>query len=92
MALMTETMLTERQTVNVLGVTFKENCSDTRNSQVFTLIAELQDRGVEVHVADPLADEAVVSREYGIGLEPIDQLPLSNVLIIAVAHKAFGSG
>ncbi|HIA77464.1 MAG TPA: nucleotide sugar dehydrogenase [Gammaproteobacteria bacterium] len=78
--------------VNVLGVTFKENCSDTRNSQVFALVKHLVDHDVKVRVADPLADPIIVSRDHGIDLLPVDELPESTVLVIAVPHKAFGPG
>jgi UDP-N-acetyl-D-galactosamine dehydrogenase len=78
--------------VNVLGVTFKENCSDTRNSQVFALVKHLVDHGVKVCVADPLADSIIVSRDHGIDLLPVDELPESTVLAIVVPHKVFGSG
>ena len=78
--------------VNVLGVTFKENCSDTRNSQVFALVKHLLDQEVKVCVADPLADPIIVSRDHGIDLLPVDELPESTVLAIVVPHKVFGSG
>ncbi len=75
--------------VNVLGVTFKENCSDTRNSQVFALVRYLIDHGVRVCVADPLADPTIVSIDHGIDLLPVDELPESTVLAIVVPHKVF---
>jgi UDP-N-acetyl-D-galactosamine dehydrogenase len=78
--------------VNVLGVTFKENCSDTRNSQVFSLVKHLVDHGVKVRVADPLADPITVSRDHGIDLLPVDELPESTVLAIVVPHKVFELG
>jgi UDP-N-acetyl-D-galactosamine dehydrogenase len=78
--------------VNVLGVTFKENCSDTRNSQVFSLVKHLQDHDIEVSVADPLADPVLVERDYGIELVPIAQLLPASALVIAVPHQIFGTG
>ena len=81
----------QSQSVNVLGVTFKENCSDTRNSQVFSLIDQLVHSNVDVHVADPLADPLTVSQDHGVDLVPFDQLPSATAIIIAVPHKAFGS-
>jgi UDP-N-acetyl-D-galactosamine dehydrogenase len=92
LALMAEVGQRQRQSANVLGVTFKENCSDTRNSQVFALIKHLQQSGVEVTVSDPLADPAAVSKEHGVDLVPVDQLPLSTALIVTVPHQAFGLG
>lgn len=80
------------RSVNLLGVTFKENCSDTRNSQVFSLVKHLVDHDVEVCVADPLVDPIIVSRDHGIDLLPVDELPESTVLAIVVPHKVFGSG
>ena len=81
----------QSRSVNVLGVTFKENCSDTRNSQVFSLVDQLIDSNVDVHVADPLADPLTVSQDHGVDLVPFDQLPSATAIIIAVPHKAFGS-
>ena len=81
-----------RTTVNVLGVTFKENCSDTRNSQVFSMIKHLQKHQLEVSVADPLADPVAVERDHSVKLVPIDRLPQANALVIAVPHSAFGDG
>ena len=77
---------------NVLGVTFKQDCSDTRNSQVFSLIKHLRDHNVEVCVADSLADPVLVEREHGIELVPIDQLSAASALVIAVPHRVFGNG
>lgn len=73
--------------VNVLGLTFKENCPDLRNSKVADLIAELQDYGIEVHVHDPLADAEEALHEYGIKLETWDELPQANAIIAAVSHR-----
>ena len=78
--------------VNVLGVTFKEDCSDIRNSQVFSLVKHLQDHDVEVFVSDPLADPIVVERNHGIELVAIDQLLRASALVIAVPHQVFGNG
>ncbi len=75
--------------VNVLGVTFKENVPDVRNSKVFDLIAELKAYGVEVFVHDPVADADEVLREYGIALTAWDALPQADAMVMAVAHKAY---
>ncbi|HIA77922.1 MAG TPA: nucleotide sugar dehydrogenase, partial [Gammaproteobacteria bacterium] len=72
--LMAEVDQEKELSVNVLGVTFKKDCSDTRNSQVFSLIKHLRDHDIEVYVADPLADPVSVERDHGIELVPIDQL------------------
>ena len=75
--------------VNVLGLTFKENCGDLRNSKVIDIINELKSYGVEVFVTDPQAksDEAV--HEYGVPLLPWDELPRADAIVAAVAHKEF---
>ena len=78
--------------INLLGVTFKENCSDTRNSQVFDLVKYLQTNGIKVSVCDPLADGGSVIQEQNIALIPIEQLEVAPVLIVAVPHRNFGSG
>ncbi len=73
--------------VVVLGLTFKEDCPDLRNSKVIDLIRELQDYGCEVTVHDPIANAAGAMREYDIQLTPWDQLPKeADALVVAVAH------
>ncbi|MBV7534747.1 nucleotide sugar dehydrogenase [Duganella sp. sic0402] len=73
--------------VNVLGLTFKENCPDLRNSKVADLIRELESYGLQVHVHDPVADADEALHEYGVRLETWDQLPAAEALISAVAHR-----
>jgi UDP-N-acetyl-D-galactosamine dehydrogenase len=75
--------------VNVLGLTFKENCKDIRNTKVIDVIRELKEFGCEVHVHDPEADADETLHEYGLKLETWDQLPAADALILAVAHKSF---
>jgi UDP-N-acetyl-D-galactosamine dehydrogenase len=75
--------------VIVLGLTFKENCPDIRNSKVADLVRELQDYGCEVVVHDSIAEPAEAQREYGIELTPWDKLPQADVLIAAVAHRQY---
>ena len=75
--------------VNVLGLTFKENCPDLRNSRVPDIIAELRTYGVEVHVHDAGADPAEAKQEYGIELASWAALPRSDALVIAVAHREY---
>ena len=75
--------------VLVLGLTFKENCPDIRNSRVIDVIEELRDFGCRVDVYDPWADEAEVKREYGIvPLKSFDEADYDCV-VIAVAHDKF---
>jgi UDP-N-acetyl-D-galactosamine dehydrogenase len=75
--------------VNVLGLTFKENCRDIRNSKVIDVIRELEQFGCEVFVHDPEADPDDTLHEYGIRLRSWDELPAADCLIVAVAHDAF---
>ena len=77
--------------VNVLGLTFKENCPDLRNSRVIDVIHELGTYGADVHVHDPVAhpDEAV--HEYGVTLTPWEQLPRAHAVVMAVAHREYGT-
>ncbi len=75
--------------VVVLGLTFKENCSDIRNSKVTDLMRELRDYGCEVSVHDPIAEPTEAKHEYGIELTPWEQLPQADALIAAVAHRQY---
>jgi UDP-N-acetyl-D-galactosamine dehydrogenase len=78
--------------VTVLGMTFKENVPDIRNSRVIDMVRELQSFGVKVQIADPLADSHAVEEEYGIALSDIDTLEPADALILAVAHDAYVEG
>jgi UDP-N-acetyl-D-galactosamine dehydrogenase len=71
----------------VLGLTFKENCPDLRNSKVVDIVQELESYGVEVHVYDPVAANQDAQHEYGISLEAWDDLPRADALVAAVSHK-----
>ncbi|PNU18690.1 nucleotide sugar dehydrogenase [Geothermobacter hydrogeniphilus] len=76
----------------VLGLTFKENCPDIRNTRVVDIIAELKEYGIEVRVHDPLAEPDEARREYGIELVDIDSggdSPSFDAIVWAVAHDAF---
>ncbi len=75
--------------VNVLGLTFKENCGDLRNSKVIDIVRELQSYGIEVHVSDPLAAPDEAMHEYGVALEPYDALPRADAIVAAVAHREY---
>ena len=77
--------------VNVLGLTFKENCGDLRNSKVIDIIHELKTYGVEVIVTDPQAESAEAEHEYGVSLTPWDQLPKADAIVAAVSHREFAS-
>ncbi|MCF7821092.1 MAG: nucleotide sugar dehydrogenase [Mariprofundaceae bacterium] len=75
--------------VGVLGLTFKENCSDLRNTKVIDCIRELESMGVEVLVHDPVADPADAQREYGISLVSFDDIKPADAMIVAVGHRQF---
>ena len=75
--------------VNVLGLTFKENCGDLRNSKVIDIIRELESYGVEVHVTDPQATSDEALHEYGVALTPWAELPRADAIVAAVAHPEF---
>ncbi|MBT9538277.1 nucleotide sugar dehydrogenase [Thiobacillus sp.] len=76
--------------VIVLGLTFKEDCSDLRNSKVADLVKELREFGCDVAVHDPIAESAEAEHEYGISLTPWDQLPSNaDAIVAAVSHKEY---
>ena len=75
--------------INLLGLTFKENVTDLRNSKVADLRSILVAKGAEVHVHDPRADRAEAKHEYNISLEEWESLPRADVLVLAVAHREF---
>ncbi len=75
--------------VTVLGLTFKENCPDIRNSRVIDVVHELASYGLTVHVHDPVADPEEAQREYGVELESWEALPRASAIVAAVAHREF---
>ena len=76
--------------VIVLGLTFKENCSDLRNSKVADLVKELKEFGCEVYVHDPLAEAEQALHEYGITLREWHQLPQNaDAIVAAVSHAKY---
>jgi UDP-N-acetyl-D-galactosamine dehydrogenase len=74
--------------VAILGVTFKENCPDIRNSKVVSIYNELKEFGVQAEVFDPWADPAEVKHEYGIELSP-EISGKYDAIILAVSHQKF---
>lgn len=75
--------------VTILGLTFKENCPDLRNSKVADVVRELQDYGCDVSVHDPIAEAAEAQLEYGIRLTEWKSLPLADAIIAAVSHRHY---
>ena len=78
-----------RSRVGVMGITFKENCPDIRNSKVADLVKELKTWGATVLVTDPWADAEEVKHEYGIELQDINAQNQVDSLVIAVGHREF---
>lgn len=77
--------------VALLGLTFKENCPDTRNTRVIDIVHELNEYGIRPVVTDPVADKNEAKREYGIDLVDLTEIKGMDAVIIAVAHEAFTS-
>jgi UDP-N-acetyl-D-galactosamine dehydrogenase len=75
--------------VGVLGITFKENCPDIRNSKVVDLVRELQTWGMDVVVADPIANPQEVQHEYQLTLGSIDENHPVDALVVAVGHSSY---
>lgn len=75
--------------VNVLGLTFKEDCADLRNSKVPDIIRELESYGITVHIHDPKADPEEAKHEYGLSLRSLEKLPRAEAVVVAVAHSAY---
>jgi UDP-N-acetyl-D-galactosamine dehydrogenase len=73
----------------VLGLTFKEDCPDLRNSRVIDVIRELQSYGAKVIVHDPVADAKEARHEYGVDLRSWEDLPSAAAIVVAVNHREF---
>ena len=72
-----------------MGLAFKENCPDLRNSKVIDVIRELQSYGVTVTVHDPVVDEREALSHYGLRLTAWEELPRADAIVAAVAHREF---
>ena len=79
----------KKSKVVILGLTFKENCPDTRNSKVDDVIKRLGEYGIEPVVVDPWASERDAMHEYGVKLTPIEEIKDADCVIVAVAHNEF---
>lgn len=77
------------QAINILGLTFKENCPDLRNTKVMDIVKELKSFGMLVNICDPHASKSEALEEYGVELVDYAQLPKADATIIAVKHKEF---
>ncbi|PTJ43159.1 nucleotide sugar dehydrogenase [Mammaliicoccus sciuri] len=76
-------------TINFLGLTFKENCPDLRNTKVIDIVRELEDYGIIVNVNDVKADKETAKKLYGIALKEKNELPKTDVLVFAVPHREY---
>ena len=84
-------MAPKKATVVILGITFKENCPDTRNSKVVDIINRLKEYEINPIVTDSWADIAVAKQEYGVDLVPFEKLPKADCVIVAVGHNEYRS-
>ena len=84
-------MAPKKATVVILGITFKENCPDTRNSKVVDIINRLKEFDIEPIVTDSWADAEVARTEYGVELTPYAEIPKADCVIVAVGHKEYRS-
>lgn len=84
-------MAPKKASVVVLGITFKENCPDTRNSKVVDIINRLKEYDIIPVVTDPWADAEVAKQEYGVDLVDIKDIPKADCVIVAVGHNEFRS-
>ena len=77
--------------VNVLGLSFKEDCADLRNSKVPDIIRELESYGIDVHVHDPAVSVSEAKHEYDLDLRAWEELPVADAVVLAVAHRQFAA-
>jgi UDP-N-acetyl-D-galactosamine dehydrogenase len=82
-------ILIKQAKVSILGLTFKENVPDIRNTKVFDIIQELKKYGVNPMIVDPYADKEEVKHEYNLTLSTMDDIKHSDVLVFAVSHKEY---
>ena len=75
--------------INILGLTFKEDVPDIRNSKVMDVVRELKEFGVDIHLHDPAASAEEALHEYGVRLEAWQDLPAADALILAVSHRSY---
>ena len=84
-------MAPKKATVIILGITFKENCPDTRNSKVVDIINRLKEYDIHPYVSDRWADADVAKHEYGVDLVPFEELPKADCVFVAVGHSEYRS-
>ena len=76
-------------TITMLGLTFKENCNDIRNSKIFDIYNELKEYGCNIILHDPLASEKEIKNEYNVLTTSWNKLSKSDVLVVAVSHDFY---
>ncbi|MBI3196369.1 MAG: nucleotide sugar dehydrogenase [Rhodospirillales bacterium] len=81
-----------RPVVTLLGVTFKENVPDIRNTRVVDIVSELKDFGISVQLHDPMADGDLLKQEYGLSLTALDRLQPADAVVVSVAHRSYRDG
>ena len=84
-------MAPKKATVVILGITFKENCPDIRNSKVVDIINRLKEFEIDPVVTDSWADVTVTKQEYGLDLVPFEEIPKADCVIVAVGHNEYRS-
>lgn len=84
-------MAPKKATVVIFGITFKENCPDTRNSKVADIINRLKEYEINPVVTDDWADVAVAKHEYGVDVIPFEEIPKADCIIVAVGHNEYRS-
>lgn len=84
-------MAPKKANVVILGITFKENCPDTRNSKVVDIINRLKEFEINPIVTDAWADTEIAKKEYGVDLVPFNEIPKADCVIVAVGHTEFRS-
>lgn len=77
------------RSISILGVTFKENCADIRNSKILDIINELHKNGFTIQVCDPNANAAILKNQFNVDLIPLSKLKPSSALLVAVKHRVF---
>jgi UDP-N-acetyl-D-galactosamine dehydrogenase len=78
--------------VTVLGVTFKENVPDIRNTRVVDIVRELEDFGIVVQLHDPEADADLLREDYGLTLKQLEAMEPADAIVVAVAHRKYLEG
>ena len=89
--LIKQDILVKNARVGILGLTFKENCPDTRNTKVMDIYEELLSYGIQPIVVDPVADAYEAKRLYGIDLHSVEDMCEMDAVIVAVAHEKFST-